>query len=267
MNTLIKNAKLILCSALIFGATGSKAQGVNPFELGVVYKPFTAQQIESLSANIDIVKSRLNEALQNAEGKTLDVANQIYVDAMKEVVLHSFQNTPRSGFLTRVALNQGLALTVGIPNADGVGVAKEGVLADTSNEDLITLILKNSIQLALSYYVEAKDQRTVKLTEIPYMKYALDQIKYTRDWLDSVTEPHAEYFAARAALVNFMAVVANDANLNINVYAKELVDIDAALKNKYPETLPAPEHVLEKVRELRKELRRLQAAVERVIGK
>lgn len=247
----------------VYAQTNGKAPpAINPFEEGIVRGVFTDAQIENLRGNIDVVKSQLSEALIEAKGKTRTVAIDIYLEAMKSSVVHSFKNAPKTGWLTRVALNQGLALTVGVPNADTNGYAKKGILQDISNEDLIPEILEKSIRLALEYYVEPKEQTNQSIRELPYMQYAKKHIALVRDWLDSVSERDAEYFAARSELENFLAVVAHESDLKIYAYSKEIVDVTDYLKNKYPETLPDTRLVCQVNRTLRGDLHKLQDALE-----
>ncbi len=154
-----KKMKTRLALAVLMLALGSSAyaQTVNPFQEGVKLTALTTAQVESLQEYLDASKTALTKALDQAKGKSFGEANQIYLDVIKAVVIESYKNTPRSGLILRFALNQALELTFGVPSLDGKTSVSSGVLQSTNNQDLLTVMLEDSIQLALKYYQDDHD--------------------------------------------------------------------------------------------------------------
>jgi len=239
----------------------SGGQSTNPFDEGVRGTALNAAQIASLQEYLDASKTALLKALDLAKGKSFRESNRIYLEAIKKVVMESYQNAPRSGLLLRFALNESLGLTFGIPSADGLSITVPGVLVNTSNQDLLTVMLEDSIGLALKYYQD--DEQAVKngsLLNLPYMSYAIDQLTLTRTWLESIPEYKLAYDLSRTSIQYYLNAAAKDDETHQKFYADEILDANQALSEN-PETPPSdPKILMGKVRVLRGKIRKLLEA-------
>jgi len=239
----------------------SGGQSTNPFDEGVRGTALNAAQIASLQEYLDASKTALLKALDLAKGKSFRESNRIYLEAIKKVVMESYQNAPRSGLLLRFALNESLGLTFGIPSADGLSITVPGVLVNTSNQDLLTVMLEDSIGLALKYYQD--DEQAVKngsLLNLPYMSYAIDQLTLTRTWLESIPEYKLAYDLSRTSIQYYLNAAAKDDEVHQKYYADEILDANQTLVEN-PETPPSdPKVLMGKVRVLRGKIRKLLEA-------
>lgn len=228
MNSLIG---LIVVVMLAIGAS-ARAEQDNPFRQGVERIVLSDDERQSLLDYADTSKSRLDEALDDARGKSLAEARRIYRLAMIEVVQKSFVANPRTELLMRHALNQALELTYGTPNPSGSGVTAPGVLVGTSNRDLLTLILEDSIRLAMGYYVDDRAAaQTSALIDLPFTKFATQRLALAREWLASVTEPQLQHRAIYFVLSHWLNTTLRADSMHRARFAEELTEVDAALES------------------------------------
>jgi hypothetical protein len=226
------------------------APAENPFSQGIRRTPLSPDQKKSLMQWGDSSKERLVTALAKAQGLPFDEANGIYWEVMKNVVIESYKEKPRTELLMRYALNQALELTYGVPTADGIGVEKPGMLAGMANKDLLTLILEDSIKLAIQYYISDRDAiKDGNLINLPYMHYAFRKLELSRKWLAAITEWQYQFTMEMVSLGQWLETANLEDNLNNRRYAQEILTVDGTLRKfsvpGAPATLPG------KVRELR----------------
>jgi hypothetical protein len=257
------------CVLVIAGIGASDLMGwqafaadTNPYGEGTTAVRLSTEEKNELLQYADNSKARLDKAMEQAKGKGFAEANSIYLSAIKSVVLYSYVQKPRSELLMRYTLNQALALTFGVPSADGRTIQTPGVLARVSNFDLLTMILEDSIRLALSFY---QDDRTAiqngTLVNLPFMNQAAGELALARKWLTSVNEPTLKYNLSMAALQNFLNTAANENQTRRALFAEELTEVSDLL-----DSLPAqaPKDVgslMSNVRMLRGKLKKLQNSV------
>ena len=158
----------------------------------------------------------------------------------------SYKAKPRSELLMRIALNQALELTYGIPevvttyNNDGSihsihttgNMKTPGVLNGSMNRDLLTLILEDSVKLAIHYYKD--DRRAIQegsLLKLPYSALARDRITLAKNkWLASVLEWRYRYAFSVTALKHWLSTIANEEQLNRTYFAEEITEADDFIK-------------------------------------
>jgi hypothetical protein len=254
-----------LCSFIIagfgFGWQASAADS-NPYGEGTTAVRLSAEEKTELLQYADNSKARLEKAMERAKGKGFAEANSIYLSAIKSVVLYSYVQKPRSELLMRYTLNQALSLTFGVPTADGKSLQSPGVLRRVSNDDLLTIILEDSIQLALKFY---QDDRTAiqngTLVNLPFMKQALVELALVRRWLPSVNEPSLKYNLSIAGLQNFLNTAANEDQTRRALFAEELTEVSNLLDS-YPAQAPTDvESLMRNVRVLRGKIKKLEESV------
>src|SRR6185295_3494688 len=178
----------------------------NPFLSGTVKRLLTDDERKSLLQYADNSNAKLTAALEEAKGKSYEEIRGIYGKAIKAVVIESYKEKPRSELILRMALNEAMELTLGIPSTDGTGIAKPGILAKAANADLNTVILEDSIHLALSYYQD--DRRAItegQLLSLPYMQFAMRRLELARRWLTSVMEWNLQYELSMSVLGDWLS--------------------------------------------------------------
>jgi formylglycine-generating enzyme required for sulfatase activity len=251
-----------LTTAPVWAADQNGAAQDGPFTDGTGNVRLSPSEKASLLQYADNSNAKLQKALDQAQGKGFADANGIYLTAIRQVVIESFSQKPRSELLMRTALNQALELTFGIPTADGTGIAKAGVLKDISNQALLTVILEDSIKLAQSYYQD--DRAAIQkgsLLDLPYMRLAAQRLTLSRQWMASVLEPGAQYQLEVATLQQFLNTAANDEQQHRAYFAEELTHADDLLGQYSPDTPKDVKTLMEDIRVLRGEIRKLESSV------
>jgi len=203
----------------------------NPFQEGVKRVELTPQERNSLKAYANNSKTKLDRAMRDAEGKPLAEANKIYLLAIKAVVIESYQEKRRSELLMRMALNQALELTFGVPTEDGRNVEARGVLSDIGNTDLLTVILEDSIKLALKYYQD--DREAIEkgtLINLPYITFAQTHLNLGKTWLSSVNEWSLQFALSKALLEQWQTTVLQEDHMSQVRIAEAILDVEDALK-------------------------------------
>lgn len=231
------------------------ASAADAFREGVVYTPLTSAEREDLRQYAEASRVRLQESLEQTHGKSFDEAMDIYRRALGEVVQTSYNDNRRSELLMRMALNQALELTIGFPNAAPGTREATGTLAEIANTNLLTVILEDSIKIALKYLPE--DQTALEsgsFAGLPYLRFSLERLNYARLWGAAVTEPAWQYRYLKTVLRQWISVATYEAQPRRGLIAKELLHIDALLKKPTPRS---EDELKGKVRVLRGDLRRL----------
>jgi WD40 repeat protein len=262
-NSRLKIVLGIVVSMVAHGAaeaadTSSRpAQAESPFKQGTRVTLLTPEQRQNLMQFAASSKTRLLQALDDARGKSFIVANEIYSTAIKEVVMESFKTKHSAELLLRFALNQGLQLTYGVPTPDGAGVEEPGILAGSTNRDLITVILEDSIKLAISYYKD--DRRAIEsgTLDLPYMRFAMERLELARNWLSSVMEWKYQYRLSIASLRHWHTAASDEGNLHQTSFAAELLHVDDLVRDMPEADQVRPAELPGLSRKLRGELRKL----------
>ena len=237
---------------------GASVQAAGPFNEGTERIVLTDDERAQLTEFSDNSRARLELAIQEAQGLELTQAGEVYLEAVKAIMLKSYQQKYRNELLMRFTLGQALELTYGVPTPDGRHTEIPGILRGISNPDLLPLILEDSMKMAIEYF---QDDRTAikngSLQQLPYMKQAVDRLTLARKWMASVTEPSALYSFSVTALQHFMNTAAKDEQLQLVFYAEELVQLERLL---YEFKLTPPKSssaLIRAVRTLRGEIKRL----------
>ncbi len=203
-----------------------QAAGENPYAEGTGRPVLNQQVVKAVLEYGDTSKAALGRALSNAQGKSLSEANGIYLEAIMKVVVKSYANKYYTELLFRQILNQALLLTYGTPTADGKGIQKQGLLKNISNQDLLTVILEDSIKLAIDVY---NDDRSAilsgKFSDGAINSVALKQLELTREWMASVMEFEGAMHALGVMGVqSFLQTINHDDNMQVNLIAEEIQD-------------------------------------------
>lgn len=258
---LLKGAAIaILSFSFAFGTPAAQA---SPYAEGVTYTPLTQAERDELRQYADASRVKLKEALEQAQGKTFDEANGIYRVALAQVVTTSYNDNRRSELLMRMALNQALELTTGLPGTPAGSPEATGILATIANSNLLTVILEDSIKLALKYIPE--DQKALdsgSFAGLPYLQFSLERLIAARLWGAAITENAWQYRYYKAVLRQWFAVATHEAQPRRDAIAKELLTVDDLMKAPTPRS---EEGLKAKVRVLRGDMRRLIASLAEVL--
>jgi hypothetical protein len=194
MEQTMKN--LILASFLVGSSLASlspafthadDAPQANPLAVGTGNTALTAVEIEALQQFINRSKVALEDALRQAEGQGAVNTYAILRQAIQQVIATSAGNEPHRELILRVLLNQALALTDGVPNDDGVTLRDQPILPANASASTKAMVLKASVQLALSYV--AADQANVTAQSAlpaPYLKAANERLTPAFGWSQTV---------------------------------------------------------------------------------
>ncbi len=254
--------KSVLIRAAFFGAFHvmlnsvvlAEAPTTNPFEEGIEAPKWSNEEIEIYKVFTQRAVARLQRALDDAKGKTFEEANQIYLTAIKSVVAKSFEEKARTELLLRYSLNAALDLTYGVPNPDGQGVVRAGVLEGIANKELLTVILEDSIELAIRY---AEDDiraiETNRILELPYGEYANQRLQLSRGWLAATFEWKAAYVLSVASLEHWATTIKTKENVHQTKYAESLERVREVLASESrSRAFEDPRALVGRVRTLRK---------------
>lgn len=224
--------KVFLVTSFVFTlvAAHAWAKDGHPFLEGTEKVRLTSEERASLLEYAANSKRTLERALESAQGKNFEAARRIYVTAAKTVVLDSYKARPREELLLRYALNQALALTYGVPARDGRSVEAPGLLRDLSNQNVLTIILEDSIELAMQHYqsdLSAADQG--ELVDLPYMTFAFQRLVLARKWLTAIAEPELQYAFSIEALRQWQNTALAADQMHRTKFAVEITKVDRAL--------------------------------------
>ena len=260
--------KLIVLSIVgVSTVTYAQSQKVaSPYEEGtsVKWKDLTPDQMKSVAEYLHQEKTTLEEMLAEIKAKSYPEASQQIKATVVDVVKYSYENDPRSGLLLRYALNRSMELTYGIPSVSAEGVItfpRPGLLNQTNNQDLLMQILEDSVHLALSYYEDDREaSRKGSLLNLPYARFASDELKLVLDWEESVDENNLKYRLFRYALHGFIDRLQSSDHEHQNTFADEIYEAHQLL-TEFPEVAPAdPQNISGldgRVRLLRAKVKRL----------
>ncbi len=130
----------------------------------------------------------------------------------------------------RMVLNQALQLTYGVPDESGHGISIPGVLAQSLNQGLLSVILENSIQLALSYADQDKSAvETDSLIDLPYVEVATKRLELAQNWMRSVLELDLAAKFGERALQQWLDMMNAQDQLHQAKYAAVITQVDQAL--------------------------------------
>lgn len=208
---------------------------VGPFNEGVAYKPLTPSEREDLRQYAESAKARLTEAQQLASGKGYGEESRIYLKAISEVVLASFEQKQRQELLMRMALNEALELTYGIPSEHHPQSRVGGVLASVSRTDSVkATILRDSVALALQFAsddLKATDSGT--FADLPYLKFGLQRLMLARGWSTGLN-PAYQYRFLRTVLREWLATMTHQGQQRRDKVATQLLRIESAITRPLP---------------------------------
>ena len=257
------NAQVVLAPAEKQNEKQNPVQKQNPFDQGTRRVVLTEQEKQLLMVYADNSKALLEKAKEKARGEGFEAANETYKKAMIEVVLKSYEDQSRSELLMRYALTEALELTTGKPAADGNSLISPGVLKDISNQDLLTVILEESIDMALSYYRDYDRPAIAKgsLVNLPYMSFALKHLEMARVWQTSITEQKYVYAFGIKALEHFTSAAANSEQTSKANFAEELLTVDQVLDEMQASNPKDDQDLAKRVRKLRYVERKIAEAV------
>lgn len=232
---------------LSYADDDSPKPGENPFSEGNEKRELTDEEIELLIPFIETSKALLTEARAEAAHLSPEKAAQRYYETIKEVVVASCQSRARRELIMRIVLNQALSLTFGIPQPDGGEPSVGGVLYGMRNPTLMTQVLEESIDLALSYYQSDREAAQKKsLLQLPYADFAEEKLDKAYQWHLGVLEPEAEWMFLRVSLEQWMSTLLREEVLDKTVFSFELLKAERGLK----ETASFSFENLRKIREL-----------------
>ena len=216
------------------GTGASRASGVqvpassSPFGEGTGRIRLSAEEKQSLLQYADNAYSALRSALEEASGEDFKDANRIYSEAIQRVVIQSFSQKARQELMMRYVLNQALEMSVGLPNASAQSFG--GLLAGTVNEELVTIVLEDSIKLAMQLYSDDRQAiQSGSVALLPIMEVAIKRLALSQKWASSIIEQEVLFDFQKMSLQHFLNTVVNANNLLKSTFAEEIVRADDVL--------------------------------------
>lgn len=181
-------------------------------------------------------KAQLEKALRQADGGTVQERVAIYVSAICDVRSASKKMNSGSELLMRFALNQGLDLTYGTGCGRKLG-KRPGVLQGSRHDVLMAKILKDSIDLAISYYQD--DRKAIEsgmLLELPFNRFSAERLKIARErWIPVVGDNwRLAYDLQVALLYQWMNAANHEQNSERHLLADELYQTNDILASLPP---------------------------------
>lgn len=226
-----------LCFALVsfLGAPGATVARADAFNEGIEYKPLTPAEREDLRQYAETSKIRLTEALKLGRGKGHGAESRIYLKAMTGVIIASYQQKQRQELLMRMALNQALELTYGLPVESHPAQRTPGILAGAmGTESVKTAILRQSIELALHFALE--DEKALNagtFAELPYLAFSYEHVILARRWAASL-KPSSQYSFLRVALRQWLAVVTHSGQAHRDKIAPSILRVETEIYKAAP---------------------------------
>lgn len=205
-----------------------KADGVNPFTEGTGRLRLSPEERSSLLQYADNAYSLIRSALEEASGKDFREANAIYAGVIQKVIAQSFAQKARQELMMRHVLNQALELTVGLPNAGGQSFG--GLLHGTVNQELMTVVLEDSMRLAMQLYSDDRVAiQSGSISLLPVMETAIARLTLAQKWNSSIIEQEVSFDFQKMALQHFLNTSINANNLLKKTFAEELIRADDML--------------------------------------
>lgn len=204
------------------------AKSESPFSEGTGRLRLSPAEKMSLLQYAENAYSLMRSALEEANGKDFKEANEIYSEVIQKVILQSFAQKARQELLMRHVLNQALELTVGLPNAGGQSFG--GLLAGTVNQELMTVVLEDSMRLAMQLYSDDRHAiQSGSIALLPVMETAVARLVLAQKWSTSIVEQEVAFDFQKMALQHFLNTSINANNLLKQAFAEELVRTDDVL--------------------------------------
>ncbi|MEK6556235.1 MAG: hypothetical protein AABZ31_13395, partial [Bdellovibrionota bacterium] len=130
--------------------------------------------------------------------------------------------------MMRHVLNQALELTVGLPNAGGQSFG--GLLHGTVNQELMTVVLEDSMRLAMQLYSDDRIAiQSGSISLLPVMETAIARLTLAQKWNSSIIEQEVSFDFQKMALQHFLNTSINANNLLKKTFAEELIRADDML--------------------------------------
>lgn len=252
-----------LQSTIVFAntdAAGTPASAAtvsdNPFSAGTGRYQLSADERATLLQYADNARNWLTQALDVARGTRDEEKVEIYLEAIKKVVIASFQDQKRQELILRIALNQALEITVGVPSANGQIDPSRKVLSTPKNSGLMVTILEQSMRLALDYY---EDDRFAilkqDLANLPMMRYANSRLQLLTSWNSAVIDMPTSHKFMKIGLQQWFNVAANPNNLYKVTFAEEIVGAEQFLDSLEAQSVQMyPNLLMQQVRALRNKI-------------
>jgi len=227
---LVKLINIIIVTILTFCSVNAFCG--NPFLDGIEKRTLTEEEKTDLLKYADTSRARLLKAIEEAKGKTVEDASDIYLNVIKKVVIDSYTKHPRTELLMRIALNQALELTYGVPTLSGSNSEKGGVLIGAINEDLLLVILEDSIGFALKYYdTDIEAIKSGNLTDLPFIDYSYERLVLGKKWLSGVFETYYQQALSKVILEHWLNTVMNADELHRLKISEEIIRIEELLED------------------------------------
>lgn len=203
-----------------------QAQVANPFAQGTAITRLSQEQKNELLEYALNSKSVLSEALKEAAGQDLRITVRILSEAVQQVVVNSFGKKQAEELLMRHVLNQALELTVGLPTS-----GMRGLLDGTTNQELIAVVLEDSIKLAIQL---AHDDRVCiengTFANRPVMRVALERLQLASQWAQGVFEVNVSVAFQKQIMQHFLTTAVVSSNQYQVVFAEEIVKANNILE-------------------------------------
>ena len=241
LKTLLKSSTAMAALTLTLVATHSRpalARSADPFGIAND-KPIAPELLEKNQSFSDTTDDRL-DYLQKSEidGDTAWSRIGKMMTELPGIVIDSDNDQPMPEYLTRFALVQGMQLTVGLPNPNGIGLREPGILSGRGNDEINAQILKDSISLARNYWMNGNKHLTSEqMLDQQINQYAGERLEIAqRRWLGVIGNNWRVAYAFEIGLLKqWRAAVNADFNGHKQEVEYEMKMIDSLLNS-----LPGP---------------------------
>jgi hypothetical protein len=236
-------AMLALLLATISGSVNkTHADDSNPYQPGNETVVLTDAERNDFLAYVSQAKILIDQANALAAGKSVSEKRKIYTRASLDAVRAIANANTRTQLLSQMAINQAIALTIGVPTSDGSSIPVPGLLDgnDPRLEPVVETILEDSLRLAAGYLsTEAAGLQQPSFL-LPFADFAGWRLAYAQKWLILVKRagfsPISSYL--NLALNQFMSVMLQPAQIERAKYAVQIEEVDAAINPKaYPNSV------------------------------
>lgn len=228
LNKILKYSVTFLICVSSFAVVAEE----NPFSSGTGRQRLSEDERQTLLQYADNAKNLLSQAMSEAQGLRDEDKFDIYLNAIRKVVIDSFQDKNRQELVMRMALNQSLEITVGVPSADGRFDNSVALLSSPRNAGLIMTILEDSIKIALQFYQDDRFAIVQQdLASLPLMKYANIRAAYLPKWNSTILDMPTSHKFLKTGLQQWLNTSVNSNNLFKVTFAEEITGTESVLNS------------------------------------
>jgi hypothetical protein len=236
-------AALALVLATVSGSVNkAHSDDSNPYQTGNETIVLSDAERNEFLQYVSQAKILIDQANTLAAGKSVSEKRTIYTRASLDAVRAIANADTRTQLLSQMAINQAIALTIGVPTADGSSIPVPGLI-DGNNpklEPVAEAILEDSLQLAEGYLSTEAAGLQQQTFQLPFADFAGWRLAYAQKWEILLQRAGFSPISSYLDLVlnQFMSVMLQPAQIERAKYAAQIAEVDAAIHPKsYPNSV------------------------------